>query len=30
MRNGQIKDRLCDEDISKELNKIVELAMQKK
>ncbi|CAI6374230.1 unnamed protein product [Macrosiphum euphorbiae] len=29
MRNGQIKDRLCEEEISKELNKIVELAMQK-
>jgi len=29
IRNGQIKDRLCEEDVSKELNKIVELAMQK-
>jgi len=29
MRNGQIEDRLCEENVSKELNKIVEIAMQK-
>jgi len=28
-KNGQIKDQTCEENISKEWNKIVELAMQK-